>query len=56
MCFAGKKDSEVYTHLIKLINNSFPNQDWISEGSYTSKEMGFGGASRFTFQNYCNGF
>ena len=44
MGFAGKKDSEVYTHLIKLINNSFPNQDWISEGSYTSKEKGFGGA------------
>ena len=43
MGFAGKKDSEVYTHLIKLINNSFPNQDWISEGSYTSKEMGVGG-------------
>ena len=44
MGFAGKKDSEVYTHLRELLDKSFPNQEWISEQSYTSKEKGYGGA------------
>ena len=38
MGFAGKKDSEVYTHLRELLDKSFPNQEWVSEQSYTSKE------------------
>tara|TARA_Y100000816_G_C25979107_1_gene511123 strand:- start:181 stop:936 length:756 start_codon:yes stop_codon:yes gene_type:complete len=44
MGFAGKKDSEVYTHLRELLDKSFPNQEWVSEQSYTSKEKGYGGA------------
>jgi len=44
MGFAGKKESKTYSAVHKIINGMFPNQEWLSEQSYTSKEEGFGGA------------
>ena len=44
MGFAGKKESKTYSAVHKIINGMFPNQEWVSEQSYTSKEEGFGGA------------
>ena len=44
MGFAGKKESKTYSAVHKIINGMFPNQEWVSEQSYTSKEQGFGGA------------
>ena len=44
MGFAGKKESKTYSAVYKIINGMFPNQEWVSEQSYTSKEEGFGGA------------
>ena len=44
MGFAGKKESKTYSAIHKIINGMFPNQEWLSEQSYTSKEEGFGGA------------
>ena len=44
MGFAGKKESKTYLAVHKIINGMFPNQEWLSEQSYTSKEEGFGGA------------
>ena len=40
--FAGTKDSVVFTVLKKLIDNTFPNEQWVSESSYASDE-GFAG-------------
>ena len=44
MGFSGKKESKTYLAVHKIINGLFPNQEWLSEQSYTSKEEGFGGA------------
>ena len=44
MGFAGKKESKTYSCVDKIVNGLFPNQEWLSEQSYTSKEEGFGGA------------
>ena len=44
MGFAGRKESKTYSAVHKIINGMFPNQEWLSEQSYTSKEEGFGGA------------
>ena len=40
--FAGTKDSVVFTVLKKLIDNTFLNEQWVSESSYASDE-GFAG-------------
>ena len=44
MGFAGKKESKTFSCVDKIVNGLFPNQEWLSEQSYTSKEEGFGGA------------
>jgi len=44
MGFAGKKESKTFSCVDKIVNGLFPNQEWLSEQSYTSKEKGFGGA------------
>ena len=44
MGFAGKKESKTYSAVHKIVIGLFPNQEWLSDQSYTSKEEGFGGA------------
>ena len=44
MGFAGKKESKTFSCVDKIVNGLFPNQEWLSEKSYTSKEKGYGGA------------